>query len=116
MQTTLAAIRATGYKGVIVIVNYYSLDYTDAGQTQLTGGLNQALSAPAAAYRAVIADAFSAFLAAASSNPLAGGKTCVAGLLNASVQNQLVCDVHPSQSGHKLIAKLVVHAFQVALQ
>lgn len=112
MQTTLAALRATGYKGVIVIVNYYSLDYTDAGQTQLIAGLNQALSTPAAAYHAVIADAFSAFLAVASSDPLAQGRTCVAGLLNASVQNQLLCDVHPSQSGHKLIAKLVAQAYQ----
>lgn len=59
----------------------------------------------------MVADVFSAFLAVVS-NPYVGGKTCVAGLLNASPQNQLVCDVHPSQSGHKLIAKVIGGAYQ----
>jgi len=92
-------------------VNYYSLDYSDVVGTELTQGLNQALSAPAAAYDAVEADVFSAFQAVVS-NPYVAGKTCVAGLLNASPQSQLVCDVHPSQSGHKLIAKVIAGAYQ----
>jgi len=75
-------------------VNYYSLDYSDVVGTELTQGLNQALSAPAAAYDAVEADVFSAFQAVVS-NPYVAGKTCVAGLLNASPQSQLVCDVPP---------------------
>ena len=29
MQTILAALRGTGYSGVIVIVNYYSPDYSN---------------------------------------------------------------------------------------
>jgi hypothetical protein len=29
------------------------------------------------------------------------------GLLNASPQNQFACDIHPSQSGQKLIARTV---------
>lgn len=39
-----------------------------------------------------------------------GGKTCVAGLLNAKVNGEtvLTCDGHPSQSGHKLITKTIV--------
>jgi lysophospholipase L1-like esterase len=106
MQTILAGLRATGFKGTIIVVNYYSLDYTDATGTALTAGLNQALSAPAPAFNAVVADVFSAFKLAASSAP-ASGKTCVAGLLNVNPQNQLLCDVHPSQSGHQLIAKTV---------
>lgn len=71
MQKILAALRATGYTGALVIVNYYSLDYSDQFVTGLVAGLNQAITAPAPAYGAVVADVFSAFQAAAS-NPLAG--------------------------------------------
>ena len=108
MQTILAALRATGFSGAIVIVNYYSLDYSNQFETDLTIGLNQAISAPAGAYGAVIADVFSAFQAAVS-NPFAAGNTCVGGLLNASnpPTSPPTCDVHPSQSGHKLIAQVI---------
>ncbi len=114
MNTILAALRATGYRGKIVVANYYSLDYTDPLQTQLTAGLNQAITSSASTYRASVADVFSAFQTVAESNPLAQGKTCVAGLLNNSnpAQNPPVCDVHPSQSGHKLFAQAVVSAYR----
>ena len=108
MQAILAALRATGYNGTIAIVNYYSPDYSDQFVTTIIQALNQAISASAPAYGAVVADVFSAFQAA-SSNPFAQGRTCVAGLLNASnpPTNPPSCDVHPSQSGHKLIAQVV---------
>ena len=35
MATILGEIRASGYKGVIVVENYYSLDYSDAAGTTL---------------------------------------------------------------------------------
>lgn len=112
MNTILSALRATGYRGKIVVANYYSLDYTDPLQTQLTQGLDQAITSSASAYGASVADVYSAFQLAAESNPLAQGRTCVAGLLNNSnpAQNPPVCDVHPSQSGHKLFAQVVVSA------
>jgi len=110
MATALADLRATGFGGVIVVVNYYSLDYSDAAGTGVTEYLNQALTAPASAFGAVVADVFTAFKNAAST-PAAGGKTCNAGLLNASPQNQFACDVHPSQSGQRLIARTVAKAF-----
>jgi len=115
MATILGEIRASGYKGGIVVENYYSLDYSDAAGTTLTQLLNQAVSAPAASFGAVVADVFSAFEIAAT-NPFAGGNTCKAGLLNASPQNQFLCDVHPSQSGQRLIARAVEAAFTAALQ
>ena len=113
MYSALAAIRATGYTGTLVIVNYYSLDYTNQFETELTAALNQAISAPAPAYGAVVADVFTAFEAAVS-NPFAAGQTCVGGLLNASnpPTSPPSCDVHPSQSGHKLIAQVVVGVAQ----
>ncbi|MGC2110953.1 MAG: hypothetical protein WA655_15635, partial [Candidatus Korobacteraceae bacterium] len=58
-------------------------------------------------------DVFTAFQAA-TSNSFAMGNTCVAGLLNASnpPTDPPSCDVHPSQSGHKLIAQVVEGASQ----
>jgi lysophospholipase L1-like esterase len=113
MNTILSNLRATGFRGVLMVVNYYSLDYSDPLQTGFTAALNHVLSVAAAANRAEVADVFTAFQAAAST-PFAGGKTCMAGLLNASAQNQLQCDVHPSQSGQMLLANTVEAAFAAA--
>jgi lysophospholipase L1-like esterase len=111
LQTILADLRATGFGGAIVITNYYSLDYSDAAATGLTALLNGAIAAPAAAYGAVVADLFTAFTTVATGQPF-GGKTCNTGLLNASVHDQLACDVHPSQSGHRLIAQTIARTFR----
>jgi hypothetical protein len=111
LQTILADLRATGFGGAIILTNYYSVDYSDAAGTGLTGLLNTAIEAPAHAYGAVVADLFTAFKQVAE-KPQFGGKTCNTGLLNASVQNQLLCDVHPSQSGHRLIAETLIRTYQ----
>ena len=113
MEKILTGLRNTGYTGQLVIVNYYSPDYTNQLDTELIAGLNQAITAPAPAFGAVVADVFTAF-EVASSNPFAGGNTCVAGLLNASnpPTNPPSCDVHPSQSGHKLIAQVIGQVYQ----
>jgi lysophospholipase L1-like esterase len=113
METILFALRATGFRGVLMVVNYYSLDYSDLAATGVTQLLNQAITAFAQANGAVVADVFTAFQAAAST-AFAGGQTCKAGLLNASPQNQFICDVHPSQSGQKLIGRTVADAFRAA--
>ena len=110
LNTILGNLRASGHRGVLMVVNYYSTDYTDQAGTGLTYALNQTLAAAAAANGAVVADAFSAFLAAAST-PAAGGNTCKAGLLNASPANPYVCDVHPSQSGQMLLARTVAATY-----
>jgi lysophospholipase L1-like esterase len=115
IATILGEIRGAGYKGIIIVENYYSLDYSNAATTETTVLLNQAVSAPAATFGAVVADVFSAFQAAAS-NPFAGGNTCRAGLLNASAANEFVCDVHPSQSGQQLIGQAVERAYAAALR
>jgi lysophospholipase L1-like esterase len=112
MATILAGLRATGYSGAIVIVNYYSTDYTNQVTTQITSALNEAITAPAPLFGAGVADVFTAFQAASQQ---AGGRTCVAGLLNTkSGFNPLVCDIHPSQSGQKLIAQVIASLQQSA--
>jgi lysophospholipase L1-like esterase len=113
MATILADLRATGYGGVIVVNNYYSTDYSDPAGTELTKLLDKAIVTPTAAYGAVVANLFTAFNTIASASAF-GGKTCNAGLLNASVANQLLCDVHPSQSGHMIIAQTIGRAYQRA--
>jgi lysophospholipase L1-like esterase len=107
MATILGNLRGTGYRGAIVIVNYYSTDYSDSDVTAIIYGLDQAMAAPAPIYGAAVADVFTAFQAASAP---AGGKTCVAGLLNPknNPQTPLQCDGHPSQSGHKLITKTIL--------
>jgi lysophospholipase L1-like esterase len=108
METILGGIRATGYRGDIVITNYYSLDYTDPVITGFVHALNLALSASAHAFGADVADLFTTFRQA--SRP-AGGRTCMAGLLNVSnpvsTTPPFGCDIHPSQSGQRLIAETV---------
>lgn len=113
VDTILKGLRATNFHGVLVVVNYYSLDYTDAVGTGLTQALNTAIASHAAADGAVVADAFTAFRDAAST-PAAAGNTCHAGLLNVSPASQLACDVHPSQSGQQLLARTVATAYDVA--
>lgn len=114
MDKLLQSIHATEFGGVLLVVNYYSLDYTDPIETGATIALNRTLAAVAKAHGALVADVFSAFQTAASS-PFAGGKTCRAGLLNADVQNPTLCDVHPSQSGQQLIATTVEAMYRNAV-
>lgn len=109
LDAILRTIRSARYHGKIVVLDYYSPDYSDLAETALTQQLNQAIGAAARDYKAVLADAFTAFRAAASA---AGGQTCKAGLLNASPGNQLTCDIHPSQSGQQLLARTVVAAYE----
>jgi lysophospholipase L1-like esterase len=111
METILSDLRATGFTGTIVIVNYYSIDYSDPTETALTSALNDALTAAAAQAGGVIADVFTAFQTATVP---AGGKTCNLGLLTASPANQFTCDIHPSQSGQMLIGKVVAQTFAAA--
>ena len=112
LQEILSDLRATGFKGIIIVVNYYSVDYSDPTETGLTTALNQAIAAAASAQTGtVLADVFTAFQSATT--PV-GGHTCNAGLLNASPANQFSCDIHPSQSGQLLIGKVVAQTFAAA--
>jgi lysophospholipase L1-like esterase len=105
LNTIFAAVRATGYNGLIVAVTYYSLNYSDP---VLTGGalaLNAQMEAAATAHGAFIADGFAAWSPTAAT---AGGDSCAAGLLIRT--SATTCDVHPSALGRDLLAQAVVDA------
>jgi lysophospholipase L1-like esterase len=112
LGTTVASIRAAGYSGPIVLVNYYAFNYLNVTQTTAFGLLAQTIAAVAAASTNVkVADAFKAFaLVSARFN----GDTCAAGLrikLNSfNPQTGDTCDVHPTLAGHAVLAGAVFTA------
>jgi lysophospholipase L1-like esterase len=111
VNAIIGSLRAAGFRGVVVVVDYYSLDYTDALLTGVIAALDQALADVAVANGAALADAFAAFEAASA---VTGGKPCEAGLLNANPANPLLCDDHASQSGQRLLAATIEAAYRAA--
>lgn len=112
--TVIASLRAAGYQRQIVIVNYYPLE--DPQFTDVIRALNLALADAAARGGAILADAFTPFERAAMT-PFAGKNPCRAGLLKANPLSDPAsptCDVHPSQSGHRLIANAILKALRSA--
>lgn len=106
VATTLRAVRRAGhYRGQIVIVNYYSLDYTSATQNATTLGLNRAMDSGARGFGVRVADGYGAFQHAAAQ---AGGDTCKAGLLTTLTTGG--CGVHPSVAGQEVLAGAVERA------
>ena len=97
LESILTALRDRGgYRGKVVVVTYYSLQYTGAAATaaQLLDG---AIAAAARAGGAEVADGYAAFEADALQ---AGGDSRAAGLV---IQN----DVHPTAKGQELLAAAV---------
>lgn len=103
VATILKRIRRVGhYHGQIVIVNYYSLNYSQPLANAQSQALNQAVHSAAAPYRVEFADGFGAFQQAAAQ---ANGDTCAAGLLTTLTTGG--CGVHPSVAGQQLLAGAV---------
>ena len=109
----LGQIRSTGYKGIIVVANYYSVDYSDTSGTQITQLLNQTLTATAQAPAPWLLTCLPR--SKLCSNPLAGGATCKTGLLNASSQDQLSATFIPASRGKTDCAQIVA-TFRAAVR
>jgi lysophospholipase L1-like esterase len=109
LTTIFQAIRGTGYKGLLVVLTYYALDYSSALSVGVTQGLlNAAMLTAAAPFHVTIAHGFEAFQAAAA--PF-GGDSCAAGLLlPAFPLGTQGCDVHPTPKGRDLLAGAVLDA------
>ena len=103
VAVTLAAVRHQAhYKGQVVIVNYYSLDYANAVDNAGSAALNSAMDSAARPYSVQVADGYGAFQAAALQS---GGNSCTAGLL--TQLNGGGCGVHPSVAGQAVLALAV---------
>jgi lysophospholipase L1-like esterase len=105
-----------GYKGQLVLVNYYSVNSAVSTQNQQSSLLNAAEAQIAHNYHTVtIADSYSAW--AQGSKNGAGNNTCAAGLeteLTSPDPNTGNCGIHPSLAGHALIASAVERVVKLA--
>jgi len=98
LAVILAAVRAQ-YRGDLVLVSYYSLDYRDPVQVEQVKAINAALAQVTRRYHGTIADGFTAFRLASLRT---GGDPCAAGLLIKLPDG--TCDVHPTAAGHRVLA------------
>ena len=96
------------YTGQIVLVTYYSTNYSNALDNTESQGVNSALEIAAKRFHVQIADGYGQFQMAARQ---AKGDACSAGLLTAlSGSAAGTCGVHPSVAGAALLAQAVERA------
>ena len=105
LHTIFKGIRATGYAGQIVLLNYYSYNYDDQFLTFEIQSLNTALANGASGFHVRIASAFDAYKAATEQ---ADGDTCAAQLITVLTNGSTPCGVHPSIQGQTLLAQTVM--------
>ncbi|GLY34565.1 hypothetical protein Amsp01_005890 [Amycolatopsis sp. NBRC 101858] len=103
LAAILGAVREQ-YRGDLVLVSYYSLDYRDPAQVAQVKAINAALTQVTRRYHGKIADGFTAFFLASLR---AGGDPCAAGLLIKLPTG--ACDVHPSAAGHRVLELALAH-------
>ncbi|MEA2211096.1 MAG: hypothetical protein QOF83_1044 [Solirubrobacteraceae bacterium] len=107
VKTILTEIRHRAhYTGQLVVVNYFSLDYSSPAVTRFSVELNQAQDSAAAPFRVRVANGFGAFRIASQRF---GQHPCLAGLLT-QLGSYGTCGVHPSYAGQALLAKAVATA------
>jgi len=101
IHTVLSAIRTKAhYTGQLVIVNYYSLNYSVPAVNAQSQLLNTVQDKAAKPFRVKIADGFGELEAASAHS---GGNTCTAGLLTQLSAGG--CGIHPSYAGQALLAQ-----------
>lgn len=107
LATAYTRIRATGYKGPIVAVNYYALNANDLTTTAAFQALNQVIANVTAVFGGKVADGFGAFASASSSF---NGDACKAGLLIKQAGGIVggTCNNHPSRFGQIVLAGAVM--------
>jgi lysophospholipase L1-like esterase len=94
------------YRGQIVLVHYFSLDYASPGVNSHSQALNRAQDAGAKPFHVRFADGYGEFRTAAQRF---GQHPCLAGLLT-QLGSYGDCGVHPSYAGQALLAKAVLTA------
>jgi lysophospholipase L1-like esterase len=110
VHTILSTIRTKDhYNGQLVIVDYYSLNYTVALANSESQSLNTAMAAGAKGFHVRFANSYNSFAAASVHS---GNDTCTAGLLT-QLGNPMTCGVHPSVAGQTLLASTVANAIKI---
>jgi lysophospholipase L1-like esterase len=103
----VSAIRnKAGYHGQLVIVHYFSLDYSNDVINGVVRKLNAAQDAGAKGFGFDVADGYGKFRRASAHS---GGSPCKAGLLTQLKGGG--CGVHPSNAGQGLLALAVERPF-----
>lgn len=106
LDTILATLRGTGYRGLIAMLAYYALIDDPPGIIQ-GDALNRAIALSARRYGAVVVNGMQAFGRAA------GGRSyCAAGFMAPTWAGN--CDVHPSAVGRDVLAASLVAAVRAA--
>jgi lysophospholipase L1-like esterase len=107
VTTILQAIRKS-YSGQIVILNYYTGDYSTPAATAASRGLNFAQDTAAKPFGVEIANGYGAFRIASTHS---GDNACTAGLLTQlNGAKTGTCGVHPSVAGQSVLAQAVAEA------
>jgi lysophospholipase L1-like esterase len=103
VASILTIIRSkAGYGGQLVIVNYYSLDYTSFVDNLESQALNQAVDTASKPFHVKVANGYEAFRSAAAHS---GRNPCKAGLLTQLTNG--TCGIHPSAAGQDVLALAV---------
>jgi lysophospholipase L1-like esterase len=109
IHTILSAIRHKAhYNGQLVIVNYYSLNYSVAAVNAQSQLLNQVQDNAAKPFGVKIADGYGELRAASAHS---GGNTCTAGLLTQLSTGG--CGIHPSYAGQALLSQALEKAITI---
>src|SRR4051794_2219330 len=96
VTTIVSRIRKkAGYSGQLVVVRYFSLDYSTPAVSAAARAISNPMLTAAKPFSVAVADGFGEFKAAAAHS---GGSSCRAGLLTQLGQPDS-CGVHPSYSG-----------------
>lgn len=93
---------AAGYTGQLVVLNYYSFDYSDPILTAEINLLNNAIADASSAYHVKIVSGYAAFKHASAQ---ASGDVCAAQLITTLTSGG--CGVHPSVAGAAVLAQQI---------
>jgi lysophospholipase L1-like esterase len=106
VHTIVSAIRTRGhYHGQLIIVHYYSLNYTVALINKIVSAVNAAQDAGAAPFHFKVANGYGMFRAQTRDF---GGDSCTAALITRLSNGK--CGVHPTFAGQSLLAEAVLRA------
>jgi lysophospholipase L1-like esterase len=109
VRTIIAAIRHRAhYRGQLIIVHYYSLDYANRVINHVVQAVNAAQDAGARSFHVKHADGYGLFAAQAR---FYHGDACAAALVTRLSTG--TCGVHPTFAGQALLAEAVLRALRL---